>query len=710
MKASADDIYTDPIDAIKEASENYYTGVTSDLYVKGDFNEWNTSLPFHKGTNETSPIYLSMGTHEIVVNDANDFMVYEPIANQESLEIEFSNRIPKLGEKVLPSDSQQPSRLTISQPGWYIFSIKNNDKQKRTLVLQSKRDIEKKACMLNPSNNYKINVSPAFDDDSIITDAISGINYKVENGSINIKKTDNSHFILLENSSKKPISRDDIRNGTLYYIMIDRFYNGRKDNDLSYERFHDNKQEIGTFHGGDISGVIQKLDYIKSLGVTAIVLSSPLEQIHGWVGGGSKGDYPLFSYAGFYTLDYSKLDKNFGSESEFDALIKSAHSLGIKIYLSAVINHPGYATLDDMQNYSFGSIVSAKKELLPANWSDWRPRQNQTWHDMNSIIDHENGDWSAWWGKDWVRARLNGYKRAGESMTELSIAGLPDFKTESEKEVYTPSFLEKKNLNSPYKKTPKKVREHLTEWMTYWIENYGVDGFLLDAKAHIDSKTIHYFAEQSKLSYAKFQLKNENLRNEKNSGDSFFIYGEQFGVDMQTPAEINDGLDSMLNFSFQNEIQQKTENCYSNIDEIYATYSEHVQKNKNMVSYISSHDSYLYTSTHGGDISSQSLAAFSLGLLPGTIQLFYGDETMRMSGPFGSDPYQGTRSDMNWMSIGTEPYKNLLKTWQTVLNFRARHPSIGYGTHTKLSVKPYAFSRTIKSDKIKDSVVVVYIP
>ncbi|MEA5948391.1 neutral zinc metallopeptidase, partial [Salmonella enterica subsp. enterica serovar Anatum] len=44
--------------------------------------------------------------------------------------------------------------------------------------------------------------------------------------------------------------------------------------------------EAGTFHGGDLRGLTSQLDYLQQLGVNALWISSPFEQIHGWVGGG----------------------------------------------------------------------------------------------------------------------------------------------------------------------------------------------------------------------------------------------------------------------------------------------------------------------------------------------------------------------------------------------------------------------------------------
>lgn len=75
--------------------------------------------------------------------------------------------------------------------------------------------------------------------------------------------------------------------------MVDRFYNADPSNDGSYGRHKDGQEEIGTFHGGDLKGVIAKLDHIQSLGTDAIWLSPIVEQVHGFVGGGEKGSFPF---------------------------------------------------------------------------------------------------------------------------------------------------------------------------------------------------------------------------------------------------------------------------------------------------------------------------------------------------------------------------------------------------------------------------------
>jgi alpha-amylase len=101
------------------------------------------------------------------------------------------------------------------------------------------------------------------------------------------------------------------------------------------------------------------------LGVNALWISSPLEQIHGWVGGGTKGDFPHYAYHGYYTQDWTKLDANMGTEDDLRRLVDEAHKRGIRILFDVVMNHrlrhPGrYAGVQ------FGSLYLQGDELKNA--------------------------------------------------------------------------------------------------------------------------------------------------------------------------------------------------------------------------------------------------------------------------------------------------------------------------------------------------------
>ena len=90
----------------------------------------------------------------------------------------------------------------------------------------------------------------------------------------------------------------------------------------------------------------------------------------------------------------------------------------------------------------------------------------------------------------------------------------------------------------------------------------------------------------------------------------------------------------------------------------------------------------------------------ALMLAPGAVQIFYGDETLRPFGPTGSDPLQGTRSDMNWQDLKGKAAPTL-HHWQILGQFRARHPALGAGKQTTLPLSQgYGFSREHGDDKV----------
>ncbi len=123
----------------------------------------------------------------------------------------------------------------------------------------------------------------------------------------------------------------DWHNATVYFVLTDRFENGDPSNDQSYGRHKDGMAEIGTFHGGDLRGLTNKLDYLQQLGVNALWISAPFEQIHGWGRRRYKRRFPGFCYHGYYTQDWTNLDANMGNEADLRTLVDSAHQRGIHL-------------------------------------------------------------------------------------------------------------------------------------------------------------------------------------------------------------------------------------------------------------------------------------------------------------------------------------------------------------------------------------------
>ncbi|MFD1739842.1 alpha-amylase family glycosyl hydrolase [Bacillus salitolerans] len=110
----------------------------------------------------------------------------------------------------------------------------------------------------------------------------------------------------------------------IYFIMVDRFHNGDTSNDYEVDL-----SDPKAYHGGDIKGITEKLDYIKDLGFTAIWLTPILKNE-------PKG------YHGYWTEDFYDVEEHFGTLEEFKQLVQEAHNRDIKVILDLVVNHTGY--------------------------------------------------------------------------------------------------------------------------------------------------------------------------------------------------------------------------------------------------------------------------------------------------------------------------------------------------------------------------------
>lgn len=110
----------------------------------------------------------------------------------------------------------------------------------------------------------------------------------------------------------------------LYFVFTDRFFNGDRTNDADAD-----PTDLKAYHGGDLQGVIDKLDYIKGLGATAIWLTPVVDNEPG-------------GYHGYWAADFYKTDEHLGSLEKLQELVTAAHGKGIKVLLDVVVNHTGY--------------------------------------------------------------------------------------------------------------------------------------------------------------------------------------------------------------------------------------------------------------------------------------------------------------------------------------------------------------------------------
>ncbi len=488
-------------------------------------------------------------------------------------------------------------------------------------------------------------------------------------------------------------------NATVYFLLTDRFKNGDTSNDNAYGR-----QDVpmtdkrATFHGGDFAGITQQIEagYFDDLGVNAIWLTAPYEQIHGYIVGGDQ--FFHYSYHGYYVLDYTEPDQAYGTKQEFQKLVDTAHEHGIRIVMDVVMNHAGYNSMYDMNEYGFGTLKSG--------WQNYYNSQHSSTAGYHDNIDYNSSasDWGKWWGAGWIRSGLPGYTEGGNDEKTSSLSGLPDFKTESGASVGIPELLKTKwTKEGTYNEKVSKygssgtVRSYLTKWLSEWVETYGVDGFRCDTAKHVEFESWKALKDASNAALKKWRQNNPNKPGAQWT-DDFWMTGEHwehnvgYGKDGYFTAG---GFDSMINF----ETQGGGLLAAGTLANLYDGYASKINGTDgfNALSYISSHDSTL------ADRNNLYYLGSALLMLPGGVQIYYGDETARpwVSGVSDGNggAGHGLRSDMNWNNYD----KELLTHWQKLGTFRKNHLSIGGGSNTKLtSTSGIAFGRTYNKNGVND--------
>ena len=129
----------------------------------------------------------------------------------------------------------------------------------------------------------------------------------------------------------------------IYMVMTDRFFDGdpTNNNPENIEGSFD-KDHLEAYHGGDFRGIIDKVDYLKDLGITTLWITPIVKNID--TNMMADKNYKQFAYHGYWASDFTKIDPHLGSEEDLKELIDVLHENGIKLMVDVVINHSGYGT------------------------------------------------------------------------------------------------------------------------------------------------------------------------------------------------------------------------------------------------------------------------------------------------------------------------------------------------------------------------------
>jgi cyclomaltodextrinase / maltogenic alpha-amylase / neopullulanase len=434
---------------------------------------------------------------------------------------------------------------------------------------------------------------------------------------------------------------DWVQDAIFYQIFPDRFARSSRNpsRNLPFETWDTPPTPHG-FKGGDLYGIIEKLDYLKDLGITALYLN------------------PIFASASnhhYHAYDYYQVDPLFGGNEAFTELIETAHQKDIRIILDGVFNHCSRGF------WQFHHVLECGDGSPYRDWFFFDPdRLNRRRH------------WGAYPGTTELRALQN-----EDSMTAIGYRGW-----------WNLPALPKFNTNTP------AVRTFLFDIAKYWVDR-GVDGWRLDVPTEIDDDSFwqefRYRVRQvNSQAYIVGEIWHESQR---------WLQGDQFDAVMNYEVT-----KPVLAFFAGEHLDRRILHQQSNYHGIQNAIDAHEFANRidhNLGLYrrdvtyaqlnlLDSHDTPRFLSCAGGDKDALKLAELFMFSYPGAPCIYYGDE-IGLDGEHDPD----CRKSFLWDESKWD--QDLLSYMKQIVGLRRQTPALRRGDfRRKWSANgTYAFSRSL---------------
>ncbi len=237
-------------------------------------------------------------------------------------------------------------------------------------------------------------------------------------------------------------------NDIIYLITPDRFANGDPGNDFNpdmIKEYAGENEQLLRRSGGDLNGIMARLDYIKDLGFSAV-----------WINPLIENNMPI-SYHGYAATDFYRIDPRFGTNQDYISLIEQAHNKGLKIIMDHVVNHIG----------------------IYHPWMDSLP--DSAWIN-GSVQEHDNN----WHKKE---ALFDPYADSLQ-ISNVKNAWFDDI---------MPDLNQKNGLLAKY----------LIQNTHWWIESSGIDGIREDTYPYADAEFLSHWAQVILNEYPDFNIVGE---------------------------------------------------------------------------------------------------------------------------------------------------------------------------------------------------------
>ncbi|RLL43856.1 pullulanase [Oceanobacillus piezotolerans] len=375
----------------------------------------------------------------------------------------------------------------------------------------------------------------------------------------------------------------DWDDAVIYFLLTDRFFDGDASNNDPYGIDYD-KNKPGTYQGGDLKGITEKLDYLDELGVNTIWISPIVENVRHDVRFNSSDDnqdQPYYSYHGYWGSDFENLNPHFGDIEDLHELIDEAAARNMKIMVDVVLNHAGYG-LKEID----GELPEAEQ---PAGYPTDEERSR-------------------------FKPLLRQGSDVGNDEVTGELAGLPDFITEN-----------------------PEVREQLIDWQADWIEKSrtvngnAISYFRVDTVKHVDHTTWKAFKNAV-----------------TNKDPAFKMIGEAWGAGQHEDFGFLESgeMDSLLDFEFKNIARDFVNGKLESANDLLESRNSGLSNTATLGQFLGSHDEDGFLYSVGGDKGKLKAAATLQLTAKGQPVIYYGEE-LGLSGE-NNYPILDNRYNIDW--------------------------------------------------------------
>ncbi|WP_456100726.1 glycoside hydrolase family 13 protein [Phocaeicola plebeius] len=470
--------------------------------------------------------------------------------------------------------------------------------------------------------------------------------------------------ILLKNGKKKlqipyelksRVRRgEDVKGFTsedvLYLIMPDRFANGNPENDVVDGMREKKVDRADAFarHGGDIQGISSHLDYIADLGVTAI-----------WLNPTQENDMESGSYHGYAITDYYQIDRRFGSNEDFCALVEKAHEKNLKVVMDMIFNHCG------SENYLF-------KDKPSKDWFNYRSNYVQTSFKTASVMD--------------IHASAFEKKIATDGWF---TSVMPDFNQRN-----------------------RHVARYLLQSSIWWIEYAGINGIRQDTHPYADFDFMSQWCKEVLDEYPYFNIVGETWLN-SNVLVSYWQKDSKLAAPQNSnlPTVMDFPLQALMNQAFDEETGEWGGGLYKLYD--YQTQDLVYANPMNLLTFLDNHDTSRFAQT---DEMAKNLKRYKQAMVfllttRGIPQIYYGTEIL-MTGDKGKGDgdlrkdfpggWQGDTRNCFAKNGRTALENEAFEFTRQLLNWRKGNQVIGKGSlkHYSIQNGVYVYQREFNGKSV----------